>query len=264
MSTKETSPDKFTSETITEIRPWSEKLFSFKTTRNQGYRFIPGQFARLGVRKDDAIVWRAYSIVSASYDPFLEFFSIVVPGGAFTSSLASLRVGDELLVDKTSYGALTTDRFECGKDLWLLSTGTGLAPFIFILFDATTWEHYQNIVLVHSVRTPDELAYSELIASFADHEYFGEHAHKLKYVQVVTREPQPQAQLRTLRSRITDLLQNRELELKVGLNIDAERSRIMICGNPEMVDDTRKLLLGRGLSMSRRGQPGHLAVENYW
>src|SRR5471030_1523354 len=121
MPVKQDNSDKYTSETITEIRPWTDKLFSFKTSRNQGYRFIPGQFARLGVRKGETIVWRAYSIVSANYDPFLEFYSILVPGGAFTSTLASLRVGDQLLVDKTSYGALTTDRFECGKDLWLLS-----------------------------------------------------------------------------------------------------------------------------------------------
>jgi ferredoxin--NADP+ reductase len=252
--------DKFTIELVTEVRPWTEKLFSFKTTRHPGYRFVPGQFSRLGVRKDGGIVWRAYSIVSANYDPYLEFYSIVVPGGEFTSQLATLTPGDEILVDKTSYGFLTTDRFECGKDLWLLSTGTGLAPFISILFDPHTWEHYENIVLVHSVRTPDELAYRDLIASFPDHEYLGEHAHKLRYVQVVTREPAPEA----LSRRITDLLENRELELKVGLDIDTERSRIMICGNPDMVDDTRKVLLDRGLSMSRRGEPGHLAVENYW
>jgi ferredoxin--NADP+ reductase len=252
--------DKFTIERITSIHAWTEKLFSFQITCHLGYRFIPGQFARLGVRKDGRVAWRAYSIVSANYDPHLEFYSIVVPAGEFTSTLATLNVGDEILVDETSYGALTTDRFECGKDLWLLSTGTGLAPFISILLDPATWEQYQNIVLVHSVRTPDELAYREFIEALPKHEYFGEHAHKLRYVQVVTRAPFPN----TLDQRITELLNNRELELKIGLEIDSERSRIMICGNPDMVDDTRKVLLDRGLTMSHRGQAGHLAVENYW
>src|ERR1044071_6418608 len=131
--------DKFTTETITDIRSWTPKLFSFRTTRYRGYRFSPGQFARLGVRKQtpegEKIVWRAYSIVSADYDEFLEFYSIVVPGGEFTSTLADLHVGDEILIDKTTYGALPPARFVEGRDLRLLSTGTGLAPFISILHD---------------------------------------------------------------------------------------------------------------------------------
>ena len=259
-----TNPDKYTTETITQIRTWTPKLFSFRTTRYQGYRFIPGQFARLGVRKQTAegekIVWRAYSIVSADYDEFLEFYSIVVPGGEFTSTLADLAIGDEILIDKTNYGALTTDRFVDGRDLWLLSTGTGLAPFISILHDVKTWEQYEKIVLVHGVRFKDELAYSELIEAFKEHEYFGEFAHKLKYVQVVTRDEVPGA----LRKRIPELLEDGELEREAGIRIDPDRARIMICGNPEMVDDLRKHFLGRGYSLSRRGHPGHLAVENLW
>src|SRR3954468_24725245 len=157
-----TAADKYTTETITEIRSWTPKLFSFRTTRYRGYRFIPGQFARLGIKRQtpegEKIVWRAYSIVSADYDEFLEFYSIVVPGGEFTSTLADLKVGDEILIDKTNYGMLTTDRFVEGRDLWLLSTGTGLAPSISILHDMNTWEQYDNIVLVHGVRHRDELA----------------------------------------------------------------------------------------------------------
>lgn len=254
------SNDKFTVEKITKIRLWADNLFSFKTTRHKGYRFVPGQFARLGIRKEGKIVWRPYSIVSANYDEFLEFYSIIVPGGEFTSMLSGLKVGDELLVDKQSYGFLTTDRFESGKDLWLLSTGTGLAPFISILFDFNTWEQYEHIILVHSVRNRNELAYQELIKSFADHEYFRQWSHKLKYLQVVTREQLPNV----LNRRITDLLQTRELERHVGIDINVDRSRVMICGNPDMVEETRQLLSERGLTVSRRGQPGNLAVENYW
>jgi len=254
--------DKYTVETITEIRTWASNLFSFKTTRSQSYRFIAGQFARLGVEGDnDELVWRAYSICSAPYDEFLEFYSIVVPDGAFTSRLAQLKIGDQVLVEKRNYGYLTIDRFECGKDLWLLSTGTGLAPFLSILQEFEPWEQYENIVLVHSVRYQYELAYQEFIRSFKENELFAEYAHKLKYVPVVTRE---QAERSRLNDRITNLLTNGQLEAHVGLPIDQERSRVMICGNPDMVQETRQLLIERGLTLSLRGKPGNLAVENYW
>jgi len=254
--------DKYTTETITDVRPWTDSLFSFKTTRDRGYRFTPGQFARLGVRNHDdgEIVWRAYSIASANYDEHLEFFSVVVPNGAFTSRLSKLREGDEILVEKKSYGFLTTDRFEQGRDLWMLATGTGLAPFLSILHDFATWETYENLVLVQSVRTQAELAYEDLIKSFDRSEYYAEFAHKLRYLRIVTREPVPG----TLRDRVTKLLTSGVLEENVGLRLDHDRSRIMLCGNPDMVEDSRKLLVDRGFRVSRRGDPGHLAVENYW
>jgi ferredoxin--NADP+ reductase len=254
--------DKYTIEKITDVRPWTDSLFSFRTTRDRGYRFVPGQFARLGVKSRDAedIVWRAYSIASAAHDEHLEFFSVVVPNGAFTSRLSKLREGDEIFVERKSYGFLTTDRFEAGRDLWMLATGTGLAPFISILHDFETWEKYENLVLVQSVRTQPELAYEDLIRGFEGSEYYGEYAHKLRYVRIVTREPVPG----TLRDRVTKLLASGVLEENIGIRLDHERSRIMLCGNPEMVEDSRKLLIEKGYRLSRRGDPGHLAVENYW
>ncbi len=254
--------DKYTLETITEVRPWTDSLFSFRTTRDPGYRFVPGQFARLGVQRADAdeIVWRAYSIASAAHDEHLEFFSVVVPNGAFTSRLARLREGDAIYVERKSYGFLTTDRFEAGRDLWMLATGTGLAPFLSILHDFATWEQYDNLVLVQSVRTQPELAYEDVIRGFDRSDYYAEHAHKLRYARIVTREPVPG----TLRDRVTKLLASGVLEENLGLKLDHERSRIMLCGNPEMVEDSRKLLIDRGFRLSRRGEPGHLAVENYW
>jgi len=252
--------EKYTAERIIDVQRWASNLFSFRTTRYDGYRFVPGQFARLGVRKGDNVVWRAYSIVSAHYDEHLEFFSIVVPDGEFTSELSRLAANDELLVDKKNYGYLTVDRFAGGRDLWLLSTGTGLAPFISILYDFQPWRQYENIILVHSVRHAHELVYQDVIASFADHELFAEHAHKLQYVPVVTREPVAG----TLDQRITDLIRNGRLERHVGLPFDVDHSRVMICGNPDMVEETRQLLMDRGLTISRRGKPGNLAVENYW
>ena len=242
--------------------PWTESLFSFRTTRDRGYRFVPGQFARIGVKDEETgeTVWRAYSIASAAHDEHLEFFSVVVPGGAFTSRLSRLRSGDPILVERKSYGFLTTDRFESGRDLWMLATGTGLAPFLSILHEFATWESYDNLVLVQSVRTQAELAYEDLIRGFETSEYYAEVAEKLRYVRIVTRENVEGA----LGDRVTKLLASHVLEENVGLRLDQERSRIMLCGNPEMVEDSRKLLLGRGFRLSRRGEPGHLATENYW
>jgi ferredoxin--NADP+ reductase len=264
--------DKYTTETITHVRRWTESLFSFRTTRDRGYRFVPGQFARIGVRGREragedrtagasgGIIWRAYSIASASYDEHLEFFSVVVPNGAFTSRLSKLEEGDPILVERRSYGFLTTDRFVHGRDLWMLATGTGLAPFLSILHELATWEQYDNLVLVQSVRTQAELAYEDLIRGFHASEYHAELAHKLRYARIVTREDVPGA----YRDRITKLLGNGVLEKNLGIELDHDRSRIMLCGNPDMVEDSRKLLGGRGFRVSRRDDPGHLAVENYW
>jgi len=260
---------KYTRQTITWIKPWTDHLFSFRITRDAGYRFKPGQFARLGVYRDDGpkgprYVWRAYSIVSADYDEFLEFYSIVVPDGDFTTRLAQLREGDEILIEKLNYGFLTLDRFERGKDLWLLSSGTGLAPFISILYDLHAWEQYDRLVVVHSVRHANELVYRDTIESFRNHEVFGEalgaNPDKLVYVPVVTRDRVEGA----LHARIPALVGSGALEARAGVKLDHERSRIMICGNPEMVDDTRHHLQNAGYRVSRRGEPGHMAVENYW
>lgn len=256
------STDRYTRETVTEVRPWTDSLFSFRTTRDRGYRFVPGQFARIGVAGEapEEKIWRAYSIASAAHDEHLEFFSVVVPGGAFTTRLSRLKEGDPILVERKSYGYLTTERFAQGRDLWMLATGTGLAPFLSILHDFATWEQYENLILVQSVRTQAELAYEDLIRGFDNSEYYAEYAHKLRYARIVTREAVPGA----FRDRVTGLLASGVLEENLGLKLDLERSRIMLCGNPEMVEDSRTLLTGRGYTVSRRGEPGHLAVENYW
>lgn len=254
--------NKYSIEKITYLKQWTDHLFSFRITRNEGFKFIPGQFARLGVLKEDNnIVWRPYSIVSADYDEELEFYSIVVPDGEFTQKLYQLKINDDIYLDKTNYGLLTTDRFEHGKHLWLLSTGTGLAPFISILYDFNIWEQYEKIILVHCAREEPELAYQDLINSFFTHEYYADIVKdKLIYVKMLTRDSSGA----DIYGRITDLLKNNELEQHVGLKINVEDSRIMICGNPQMVDDTRKLLAERGLTISRRAKPGNMAVENYW
>lgn len=263
--------DKYTRETITSLKVWVPgKLFSFTCTRPTGFRFTAGQFARLGVDNllklpgEPDIIWRAYSMVSGPFDEHLEFFSIVVPDGAFTSHLSQLQVGSTIYIDKTNFGFLTTARFESGKDLWLLGSGTGLAPFLSILHDPQTWEQFENIVLVHSARTAEELVYQDMIKGFVEHPVFSELIDDVKkrffYVPVVTREKLENC----LGERITTLLEKGLLAQHTGLPMSTERSRFMICGNPDMVTDIRKVLKNQGYSPARRNSPGEIAVENYW
>lgn len=255
------SEEKFTRQTLLDVQTLTPSLFTLRTTRDAGFRFRAGQFARLGVTKaDGSTVWRAYSMVSAPYDEHLEFFSIVVPEGEFTSELSRLKEGDTLMVDKQAFGFLTLDRFIDGRDLWLLATGTGLAPFLSILQDLEVWERFERIILVYSVRHSAELAYQELIAELKDKEYLEGVADKLLFIPVVTREEVPGA----LHGRITTLIENGELELAAGLELTPEHSRVMLCGNPQMIDDTRAVLKQRDMHLSLSRRPGQVAVENYW
>ncbi|MEG2389715.1 MAG: ferredoxin--NADP reductase, partial [Pseudomonas sp.] len=218
------STDKFTHQTLLDVQPLTPNLFTLRTTRDAGFRFRAGQFARLGVIKaDGSTVWRAYSMVSSPFDEFLEFFSIVVPGGEFTSELSRLEVGDTLMVERQAYGYLTLDRFVDGRDLWLLSTGTGVAPFLSILQDFEVWEKFERIILVYSVREARELAYQSLIAELEQRDYLAEHIHKLQYIPTVTRQTHPGA----LNGRITTLIENGELERAAGVELSAEHSRVM-------------------------------------
>jgi ferredoxin--NADP+ reductase len=255
------SAEKFTRQTLLDVTPLTPSLFTLRTTRDPGFRFVAGQFARLGVTKaDGSVVWRAYSMVSSPHDEFLEFFSIVVPDGEFTSELSRLREGDSLMIEKQAFGYLTLDRFIDGRDLWLLSTGTGIAPFLSILQGFEVWEKFERIILVYSVREAKELAYQELIAGLTQRDYLAEYADKLLFLPTVTREQHPGA----LQGRITQLIENGELEKAAGLALTPEHSRVMLCGNPQMIDDTRKLLKEQGLQLSLSRRPGQVAVETYW
>jgi ferredoxin--NADP+ reductase len=255
------SAEKFTPQTLLEVTPLTPNLFTLRTTRDPGFRFRAGQFARLGVTKaDGSIVWRAYSMVSSPHDDFLEFFSIVVPDGEFTSELSRLREGDTLLIDRQAFGFLTLDRFVDGRDLWMLSTGTGIAPFLSILQDFEVWEKFERIILVYSVRETRELAYQQLIAGLTERDYLADYAGKLLFLPTVTREQCPGA----LNGRITQLIDGGELEQAAGLEMTPEHSRVMLCGNPQMIDDTRQMLKQRDMHLSLSRRPGQVAVENYW
>ena len=252
------SIEKFSLEKVLSVHRWTDTLFSFTMTRPSHFKFTAGQFARIGLKVGDDLVVRAYSVVSSPFDETLEFFSIVVPDGAFTSNLQHLQVGDELYLEKIPYGFLTLTRYQLPlpQDLWLLATGTGLAPFISMLQDFDTWTKYQNINLVYSVRTASELAYVERIQEIA--ESFGEGHTGFKFIPIITRDPNA-----ALHDRLPVLIENGELETYAGLNFNVDTSHIMLCGNPQMVEDTKEALKARGLIMNRRGE-WNIAVENYW
>lgn len=254
---------KATAETIRSIRRWSDKLLSFKVSRNQNFRFTPGQWVRLGIAsggKLGGVIWRPYSMVNATYDEELEFFSIIMPGGAFTSRLAEARVGDTIFVEKQPFGFLTTSRFTNGRDLWLLASGTGVAPYLSILRDPTVWTQYENRVLAYSVRQAQDLAYLPEILSLADDELFGAGVAPFRLVPIVTREQHPGA----LQARLPELITNGNLERAAGLSLHVEHSRLLVCGNPQMLDDVRDALVARGLHSDRSSAPGQFATENYW
>jgi ferredoxin--NADP+ reductase len=252
------SIEKFSVEKVLSVHRWTPTLFSFTMTRPAHFKFTAGQFARIGLKVGEELVVRAYSVVSSPFDETLEFFSIVVPDGAFTSNLQYLKVGDELYLEKIPYGYLTLARYQqpLPHDLWLLATGTGLAPFLSMLQDFDTWSKYQKINLVYSVRTAAELAYVDRIQEIA--ETFGEGHNGFKFIPIITRDPSA-----PLHDRLPILIENGGLEKSAGIELNPNTSHVMLCGNPQMVDDTKEALKRRGLTMNRRGE-GNIAVENYW
>lgn len=254
---------KSTLETVTSMHWWTDALFTFTTTKPSNYSFIPGQYARLGLAGEHDVIWRAYSMVSAPHEEQLEFYGILVPGGLFTSRLKSLNPGDRILLDKQSFGFMTVDRFEDGEDLWMLSTGTGIGPFISILRDSAVWEKFRHLRLVHCVRHADELSYQAQLTELARNPpSTSPSPAQLRLIQSTTREPDIVAP--RLNGRITTLLENGELERAGGIPLTEKSSRIMLCGNPDMIEDTRRILHQRGMRPCRRALPGQFVTENYW
>lgn len=245
-------------EQVTEVHHWTDRLFSFKTTRDQGFRFKNGYFTMIGIERKGKPLLRAYSLASANHADELEFFSIKVPDGPLTSELQHIQVGDELLVNSKATGTLVTDNLLPGRNLYLLATGTGLAPFLSIIQDPEIYEHYDKIILTHGCRHVDELAYQELITrELPQHEYLGETVReKLIYYPTVTREKYVN------NGRLTDLLKVGKMEADIGLDsINPEVDRFMICGSPAMLRDICGLLDQRGFSETRNGHLGHYVIE---
>ncbi|CAI09616.1 ferredoxin--NADP reductase [Aromatoleum aromaticum] len=246
-------------ERVLSVHHWNDSLFSFRTTRNRGLRFENGQFVMIGLEVDGRPLTRAYSIASPNYEEHLEFFSIKVPNGPLTSRLQHLKEGDPIVVSKKPTGTLVLHDLKPGKRLYMLATGTGLAPFLSLMQDPHTYERFEHVVLIHGVRTVSELAYRDFITrELADNEFFGEDArNKLIYYPTVTREPFVN------QGRLTDLIETGKLFEDIGLpSLDPEHDRAMICGSPAMLKDSCEMLDARGFKISRHiGEPGDYVIE---
>lgn len=252
---------RFTHETVLNVTYLTPSLLIFSTTRDQNFNFTPGHYARIGLKHtNEEVVWRPISIVSSKYDYFLEFYVLLVPSGEFSSQLAKICEGDLIKVDTSSYGFMTIDGLESGKDLWLIATGTGIGPFLSILRDCNTWRAYENVVLVHSVRRAVELAYRDKISEIIDFHKTNKMLSQIHYIPIVTREICADI----LSVRIPQMIENGQLEQITGLNLDLKYSRVMACGNPQMILELRSLFTAKGFKTNRRGMPGQLSFENYW
>ncbi|WP_142848898.1 ferredoxin--NADP reductase [Telmatospirillum sp. J64-1] len=245
-------------ERVLSVHHWTDTLFSFTATRDPSFRFQNGQFAMIGLQVEDRPIMRAYSMVSANYEETLEFFSIKVPNGPLTSRLQHLKEGDTILVGRKATGTLVQDSLLPGRTLYLLSTGTGLAPFMSIIKDPDVYERFERIVLTHTCRYVSELAYSDFITKeLPNNEFFGDAVkEKLVYYPTVTRED-----FRN-QGRITDLISNGKIFQDLGLpELDREHDRVMLCGSPAMLADTRALLEEKGFEEGSHNKPGHFVIE---
>jgi len=249
----------FLEEKVLSVHHWTNKLFTFTTTLDAALRFSNGHFTMIGLRKDDGKpLLRAYSIASANYEDHLEFLSIKVPDGPLTSRLQHIQPGDSIIVGRKPTGTLLIDYLLPGKRLYLLSTGTGLAPFMSVIRDPATYERFEQVVLVHGVRHADELAYHDLVVEhLPQHEFLGETiAKQLLYYPTVTRES-----YKTM-GRVTDLRETGKMfkDLKLP-ELDRDNDRVMICGSPGMLKDLKHMLEGRGFKEGNTSTPGDFVIE---
>ncbi len=249
----------FNTEYVLSVHHWNETLFSFKTTRDPGLRFRNGHFVMIGLDVEGRPLMRAYSIASANHNEYLEFLSIKVQDGPLTSRLQHLKEGDPVLVSRKPVGTLVIDDLLPGRRLYLLGSGTGLAPFMSIIQDPETYERFEQVVLVHGVRYVSELAYADYIThELPGDEFLGEIVReKLIYYPTVTREP-----FRN-QGRLTHLIESGKLFSDLGLpRLDPVQDRVMICGSPALLKDTCALLDARGFTLSPHiGEPGDYVIE---
>lgn len=248
----------FNLEKVLTVHHWTDKLFSFTTTRDPSLRFSNGHFTMIGLKVNGKPLLRAYSIVSANYEEHLEFLSIKVPDGPLTSRLQHIQPGDEIIVGRKPTGTLLIDYLLPGRRLYLLSSGTGLAPFLSIIRDPDTFEKFEQVVLVHSVREVAELAYHQyLTEELPSHEFLGDMIREqLLYYPTVTREP-----FRN-QGRITDLIETGKLFSDLGLPaLDPAIDRAMICGSPGMLRDLKHMLEQRSFKEGNTSTPGDFVIE---
>ncbi|MAC47545.1 ferredoxin--NADP reductase [Oceanospirillum beijerinckii] len=245
-------------EEVLSVHHWTDNLFSFTTSRASSLRFKNGHFIMIGLEVEGRPLMRAYSIASANYEDHLEFFSIKVPDGPLTSRLQNIQPGDEIMLSSKPTGTLVNDHLLPGKNLYLISTGTGLAPFLSIIRDPEIYEQYDKVILTHGCRYVSELAYQELIMDdLPKNEYFGDLIReKLIYYPTVTREAFKNT------GRLTDLMRSGKLFGDLGMPaFDVENDRFMICGGPSMLKETCEILNEQGFSEGKNSGAGHYVIE---
>jgi ferredoxin/flavodoxin---NADP+ reductase len=243
---------------VTSVHHWNESLFSFTTTRDKGLRFENGHFVMVGMEVEGRPLMRAYSIASANYEEELEFFSIKVQDGPLTSRLQNIQVGDELMISAKPTGTLVADHLLPGRHLYLVGTGTGLAPFMSIIRDPEVYERFDKVILIHGVRRIIDLAYREYITQeLPENEFFGDVVkEKLVYYPTVTRDEFENM------GRVTDILVDGTFSAKTGLPaISPEHDRFMLCGSPTMLKDMCKILDEAGFKESRHGIQAEYVIE---
>ena len=246
-------------ETVTWVQHWTESLFSFRTTRDPGFRFSSGQFVMVGLMKDDGKpLVRAYSIASPSWHEELEFYSIKVPDGPLTSRLQNIKVGDQVLIGRTPTGTLVLDGLKPGKRLYMLGTGTGLAPWLSLARDPEVYDRFDDVIVTHTVRAVADLNYADLLGhELAEDEILGELiGPKLRYYPTVTREP-----FKT-QGRITNLIASGQLFRDLDLPpFDPAVDRIMLCGGPSVLADLKQQLRDLGDVEGSWASPGDFVLE---
>lgn len=253
-----TTMSAFLEERVLSVHHWTDRLFSFTTTRDTALRFSNGHFTMIGLRVDGKPLLRAYSIASPNYEEHLEFLSIKVENGPLTSKLQHIQVGDTIIVGKKPTGTLLIDYLLPGKNLYLIGTGTGLAPWLAVARDPDTYERFDKVVVVHGVRQVEELAYHDLFEKeLPEHEFLGEIVKdKLIYYPTVTREP-----FRN-QGRITDLINDGTFPANIGLPaLNPETDRVMLCGSPAMLADLKELMEQRGFKEGNTTTPGDFVIE---
>ncbi|MGH6956264.1 MAG: ferredoxin--NADP reductase [Caulobacteraceae bacterium] len=245
-------------ERVTHVEHWTDELFTLRTTRDPALRFASGQFVMLGLVAEGKPLVRAYSVVSPYYADELEFYSIKVQDGPLTSRLQHVKVGDEVLVGRKPTGTLVLDGLRPGRNLYMLGTGTGLAPFLSLARDPETYERYEKVVVTHTVRHVADLSYRRFLQTDlpADTDLGEMVRPKLIYYPSVTRDPFHN------QGRITDLIQSGRLFEDIGLPaFDKTRDRVMLCGGPSVLADLKQLLLDRGYEEGSVASPGDFVLE---
>jgi ferredoxin/flavodoxin---NADP+ reductase len=247
----------FLEEEVLSIHHWTDRLFSFTTTRDPSFRYQSGQFCMMGMMVNGKPLLRAYSMVSPHYSETLEFLSIKVQDGPLTSRLQHIQTGDTILIGRKPSGTLLTQNLLPGRNLYLLATGTGLAPFMALIQDPEVYERFERVVLVHGCRQIAELAYAQYISQeLPRNEWLGEVVGKqLIYYPCVTRES-----FRNM-GRIPTLLESHRIATDCGISAINAQDRFMLCGSPEMIRDTRDVLHKWGLTEGNMSRPGQFVIE---